>query len=63
MVFYEAVHRIAETVAALRRAFGDERRAAIARELTKTHEQIETGNLAELEASIDSTASRCSASS
>ena len=54
MVFYEAVHRVAETVAALRRAFGDERRAAIARELTKTHEQIETGNLAELETSIDS---------
>jgi len=54
MVFYEAVHRVAETLAALRHAFGDERRAAIARELTKTHEQIETGNLAELEASIDS---------
>ena len=54
MVFYEAVHRVAETVAALRRAFGDERRAAIARELTKTHEQIETGNLAELETAIDS---------
>jgi 16S rRNA (cytidine1402-2'-O)-methyltransferase len=54
MVFYEAVHRVAETVAALRRAFGDERRAAIARELTKTHEQIETGNLAQLETSIDS---------
>jgi 16S rRNA (cytidine1402-2'-O)-methyltransferase len=54
MVFYEAVHRVAETVAALRRAFGDERRAAIARELTKTHEQIETGNLAELEPAIDS---------
>jgi len=54
MVFYEAVHRVAETVAALRRAFGDERRAAIARELTKTHEQIETGNLAELEPAIAS---------
>jgi 16S rRNA (cytidine1402-2'-O)-methyltransferase len=54
MVFYEAVHRVAETLAALRRAFGDERRAVIARELTKTHEQIETGNLAELETSIDS---------
>jgi 16S rRNA (cytidine1402-2'-O)-methyltransferase len=48
MVFYEAVHRMVETVAALRDAFGDDRRAAIARELTKTHEQIETATLAEL---------------
>ena len=48
IVFYEAVHRVVETVAALRAAFGDDRRAAIARELTKTHEQIETATLAEL---------------
>jgi 16S rRNA (cytidine1402-2'-O)-methyltransferase len=54
MVFYEAVHRIAATVAAMRQIFGGERRAAIARELTKTHEQIATGTLAELEARIDS---------
>lgn len=48
LVFYEAVHRVVETVAALRGAFGDDRQAAIARELTKTHEQIETGTLAAL---------------
>ncbi|HUQ52276.1 MAG TPA: 16S rRNA (cytidine(1402)-2'-O)-methyltransferase [Gammaproteobacteria bacterium] len=54
IVFYEAVHRIAETLAALRSAFGGERRAALARELTKTHEQIATGTLAELEARLDS---------
>jgi 16S rRNA (cytidine1402-2'-O)-methyltransferase len=48
LVLYEAVHRIAETFAALREAFGDDRRAALARELTKTHEQIATGTLAEL---------------
>jgi 16S rRNA (cytidine1402-2'-O)-methyltransferase len=48
MVVYEAVHRVAETLAALREAFGNDRRAAIARELTKTHEQIATGTLAEL---------------
>ena len=48
MVVYEAVHRVAETVTALREAFGDDRRAALARELTKTHEQIATGTLAEL---------------
>lgn len=48
IVLYEAVHRVAETLAALRAAFGDDRRAALARELTKTHEQIATGTLAEL---------------
>jgi 16S rRNA (cytidine1402-2'-O)-methyltransferase len=55
IVFYEAVHRIAETWAALRESFGGDRRAAIARELTKTHEQIETGSLAELESRLGST--------
>jgi 16S rRNA (cytidine1402-2'-O)-methyltransferase len=54
IVFYEAVHRIVETVAALREAFGGERRAAVARELTKTHEQLATGTLAELEARLGS---------
>ncbi len=54
IVFYEAVHRVAETVGALRAAFGNERRAAIARELTKTHEQVETGTLAELVARLGS---------
>jgi 16S rRNA (cytidine1402-2'-O)-methyltransferase len=48
LVLYEAVHRVAETLAALRAAFGDDRRAALARELTKTHEQVVTGTLAEL---------------
>lgn len=53
IVFYEAVHRIAATAAALCAAFGGERRAAIARELTKTHEQIVSGTLAELAAKLD----------
>jgi 16S rRNA (cytidine1402-2'-O)-methyltransferase len=35
--------------------FGGERRAAIARELTKTHEQVVTSTLAELAGSLDST--------
>jgi 16S rRNA (cytidine1402-2'-O)-methyltransferase len=48
IVLYEAVHRVVETLAALRAAFGDDRRAALARELTKTHEQVATGTLAEL---------------
>lgn len=54
IVFYEAVHRVTETMTALRTAFGDERRAALARELTKAHEQLATGTLAELAARLDS---------
>jgi 16S rRNA (cytidine1402-2'-O)-methyltransferase len=54
IVFYEAVHRIATTLSAIGDAFGGDRRAALARELTKTHEQISTGTLAELVARLDS---------
>jgi 16S rRNA (cytidine1402-2'-O)-methyltransferase len=53
IVFYEAVHRIVATLAALAEAFGSERSAAIARELTKVHEQICVGTLAELQARLD----------
>lgn len=49
LVFYEAVHRVTETLAAMSAALGPERAATIARELTKTHEQIESGTLAALE--------------
>jgi 16S rRNA (cytidine1402-2'-O)-methyltransferase len=52
LIFYEAVHRVAATLAAMREAFGAERRAAVARELTKIHEQIATGSLAELTARL-----------
>src|SRR5688572_4752530 len=52
LVFYEAVHRVAATLAAIAKAFGAERRAALARELTKIHEQIATGSLAELTARL-----------
>ncbi|MGI4814913.1 MAG: 16S rRNA (cytidine(1402)-2'-O)-methyltransferase [Janthinobacterium lividum] len=47
LVLYEAPHRIAETVTALREAFGDERRVLIARELTKLHESVHVCTLAE----------------
>jgi 16S rRNA (cytidine1402-2'-O)-methyltransferase len=53
VVLYEAVHRIAATMAALVQAFGGERRAAIARELTKVHEQICVGTLAALAARLE----------
>ncbi|CAN7334598.1 16S rRNA (cytidine(1402)-2'-O)-methyltransferase [Caballeronia sp. LjRoot29] len=47
LVFYEAPHRIVETVQALERAFGGERQLLIARELTKLHESIHRCTLAE----------------
>ena len=48
LVFFEAPHRIAATLADLAAAFGNDRRAAVARELTKAHETIYRGTLAEL---------------
>ena len=48
LVFFEAPHRLADTLADLATAFGDARRAAIARELTKVHETVYRGTLAEL---------------
>lgn len=48
MVFFESVHRVAETLAAMVAAFGPQRRAALCRELTKTHEEVRRGGLAEL---------------
>lgn len=50
LVFYEAVHRVRDTLAALAAVFGGERRACIARELTKLHETIRTAPLDELAA-------------
>jgi 16S rRNA (cytidine1402-2'-O)-methyltransferase len=47
LVFYEAPHRVAETLADLATVLGD-RPAAAARELTKLHETITRGTLAEL---------------
>jgi 16S rRNA (cytidine1402-2'-O)-methyltransferase len=48
LVFFEAPHRLAGSVAALRDAFGAERRAAVCRELTKTYEEVRRGPLSEL---------------
>ncbi|KDB10638.1 Ribosomal RNA small subunit methyltransferase I [Burkholderia sp. lig30] len=47
LVFYEAPHRIVETVTALADTLGAARRLLIARELTKLHEQLFQGTLAE----------------
>jgi 16S rRNA (cytidine1402-2'-O)-methyltransferase len=48
LVLFEAPHRLAATLADLVTAFGAERPAAVCRELTKTHEEIRRGTLAEL---------------
>jgi 16S rRNA (cytidine1402-2'-O)-methyltransferase len=49
LVFFEAPHRITATLADLAAELGSHRRAAVARELTKVHETIYRGTLAELE--------------
>ena len=48
MVFYEAPHRLAATLAELARVLGGERRAVLCRELTKLHEEILRAPLGEL---------------
>lgn len=48
LIFYEAPHRILETLQDMAASFGPDREAVMARELTKTHETFLTGNLAEL---------------
>jgi 16S rRNA (cytidine1402-2'-O)-methyltransferase len=48
MVFFESPRRLAVTLAELAGAFGAGRRAAVCRELTKTHEEVRRGTLAEL---------------
>lgn len=49
LIWHEAPHRLAETLADLADAFGD-RPAAVARELTKRFEEVRRGSLAELAA-------------
>jgi 16S rRNA (cytidine1402-2'-O)-methyltransferase len=48
MVFFEAPTRVAQTLADMATAFGADRRAAVCRELTKLHEEVARGTLAEL---------------
>lgn len=52
LVYYEAPHRIEETLDAAIAAFGGERRAVIGRELTKRFETLLDGTLAELLARV-----------
>jgi 16S rRNA (cytidine1402-2'-O)-methyltransferase len=50
LVLFEAPHRLAASLADIAAVFGDDRRAAVCRELTKTHEEVRRGTLAELAA-------------
>ncbi|MBW8807003.1 MAG: 16S rRNA (cytidine(1402)-2'-O)-methyltransferase [Catenulisporales bacterium] len=53
MVFFEAPHRLAASLADMAAAFGADRPAAVCRELTKTYEEIKRGGLGELAAWAD----------
>jgi 16S rRNA (cytidine1402-2'-O)-methyltransferase len=50
MVFFEAPHRTQTALEAMATVLGAERPAAVCRELTKTHEEVRRGGLADLAA-------------
>ena len=58
LVFYEAPHRIQDTVRELAQAFGDDRMLTIAREITKRFETIATMRLDEAAAWLEADANR-----
>ena len=55
MVFFEAPHRLSATLEDMASVFGSDRPAALCRELTKTHEEVRRGSLAELAAGAEGT--------
>ena len=52
IVFYETLHRIAESIADLEEAFGPDRPMALCRELTKDYAQTRRGTTGEIRASV-----------
>lgn len=54
LIFYEAPHRINDTMIDLCAIFGADRAAVLARELTKTYETVLSGSLSELAERINS---------
>lgn len=48
LVFFEAPHRIMETLVDIAEVLGGERRAAVAREISKVHESVYRGSIAAL---------------
>ncbi len=51
-IFYETPHRIAEALADVAAVFGDAHPIALARELTKLHEEFLRGTVAEVRAAL-----------
>lgn len=58
LVFYEAPHRVSESIEDMRAAFGEARRIVIAREITKLFESIHSCALGEAGAWIEAEANR-----
>jgi 16S rRNA (cytidine1402-2'-O)-methyltransferase len=52
LVFYEAPHRILETLSDVQAVWGDACRVVVARELTKLHEEFLRGNVVEVAADL-----------
>jgi 16S rRNA (cytidine1402-2'-O)-methyltransferase len=53
MIFFESPRRVGETLAAMAELFGPDRRAALCRELTKTHEEVVRESVAGLVRWVD----------
>ena len=58
MIFYEAPHKLRQTLADLSAACGESRNAALCRELTKLHEEVIRGTLGELNSLYETTEPR-----
>ncbi|MBS6547262.1 MAG: 16S rRNA (cytidine(1402)-2'-O)-methyltransferase [Butyricicoccus pullicaecorum] len=58
MIFYEAPHKLRQTLSDLRAAFGGDRRISLSREITKLHEETLRFTLEEAEAYFGETAPR-----
>jgi len=52
MIFYEAPHRLLDALADLESVFGPDLRVAVARELTKIHEEFLRGTIAEVRSEL-----------
>ncbi len=53
LIYYEAPHKLRQTLSDLAKALGGDRSAALCRELTKLHEEVLRGTLTELSAMYD----------
>ena len=48
MIFYESPNRLVKSLELFKEAFGEDRKAAVCREISKLHEEIKRGTLSEL---------------